>query len=925
MSHSLRQYIYTGILFFSSLTAVGQGISSEKIGGRIADRQTGEPVPMASIRMRMGEDSVRTAIADSEGVFHFESLSPGIWTIHVESMGYHPANRKIAVPQSGLISIMLVPDEVHLLEGVVVTARELHGGTSASLIDRTAMKHLQPSSLTDILALLPGGMVHTPQMGGNNQIRLREVGTTDRQYDITSLGTRFLIDGAPIGVDANMQRIPETIAGQSDYARTSVGTGVDMRKIATDNIEKVEIIRGIPSVKYGDLTSGLVNITRRHTALPYEIRFKTDQYGQMAALTKGWELPRNKGILNADFDYLHALTDPRTPMENYQRLGLSARWNNSRPISGQGEISWMLAIDHHLNIDENKSDPERLRSKEDRYQSSYRQWGATSSLRYDRLATDGLRNIALWLSVNYSHDLIKETRHVYTGRDRIVVPDPDSDAEVYDGNFLPYDYVASRQTDGKPFYAYARIESRYTIRSPWQHDFTLGGEWTMSKNYGDGYNYDTHRPVDPESLHRPRAFVDIPGSHQLSAYLEDKINRRWGRMAIELTLGLRSSSLYLTHHSPGIQGRAFIDPRATLETTYRLSSDASIYASLGWGSMSKFPTLTDLSPDPLYFDFIQLYYWHPRADFRRMNIRTFRLETTNRDLRPSRNRKFEFRIGGRAGGHEWSVAAFSEVLKDGFRSATAVSAFSFRRYDSSGIDPLTITSAPKTEDIPWRQDTLLRTWQRVENGSTIRKTGIEWQYSSPRIPFIATRLTFNGAWFHSYYANSRPEWYGGIDKTVLGIAVNSKYVGLYDWEDSYTKDRISANLILDTYLDKIGLLFSTTLEAYLWGKTRVSPQNKRPISYIDVKETIHPYTDEDAQDVYLAHLNLSGRAATRLTSSERAYLCMHVKANKQFGKHIGVALFADRIVSIAPDYEVNGFLIRRHFSPYVGMEINLTI
>lgn len=43
------------------------------------------------------------------------------------------------------------------LNEVVVTASESKRATSASIVDRTAMKHLQPSSFSDLMELVPGG------------------------------------------------------------------------------------------------------------------------------------------------------------------------------------------------------------------------------------------------------------------------------------------------------------------------------------------------------------------------------------------------------------------------------------------------------------------------------------------------------------------------------------------------------------------------------------------------------------------------------------------------------------------------------------------------------------------------------------------------------------------------------------------------
>ena len=42
--------------------------------------------------------------------------------------------------------------------------------------------------------------------------------------------------------------------------RDFTNRGVDMRSISTDDIERVEIVRGIPSVEYGDLSNGVVKV-----------------------------------------------------------------------------------------------------------------------------------------------------------------------------------------------------------------------------------------------------------------------------------------------------------------------------------------------------------------------------------------------------------------------------------------------------------------------------------------------------------------------------------------------------------------------------------------------------------------------------------------------------------------------------------------
>ena len=92
------------------------------------------------------------------------------------------------------------------LHEVVVTAKESKGAVTASRIDRSAMEFLQPTSLSDLMQLLPGGQQKDPDLSTANTIGLRETGTMDAQgnssvnnnYAISSLGTLFVVDGNPV-------------------------------------------------------------------------------------------------------------------------------------------------------------------------------------------------------------------------------------------------------------------------------------------------------------------------------------------------------------------------------------------------------------------------------------------------------------------------------------------------------------------------------------------------------------------------------------------------------------------------------------------------------------------------------------------------------------------------------------------------------
>ena len=145
---------------------------SAKLSGVVTDNGTGEPVAFATVVVQPGAHAVAT---DVQGRFMF-SLQPGNYTVNVTFVGYEPVSRQVAVNSDQHIAVSL-KENTRVLQEVVVTAKENTGMTSGSRIDRDAMAHLQPTSLTDLMELLPGNISHDPDMGSVNSIKLRETGT----------------------------------------------------------------------------------------------------------------------------------------------------------------------------------------------------------------------------------------------------------------------------------------------------------------------------------------------------------------------------------------------------------------------------------------------------------------------------------------------------------------------------------------------------------------------------------------------------------------------------------------------------------------------------------------------------------------------------------------------------------------------------
>lgn len=72
--------------------------------------------------------------------------------------------------------------------------------------------------------------------------------------------------------------------------------GTDVRSISTENIESIQIVRGIPSVEYGDLTSGAVIINTKAGREPLRVKAKANPNIYQVSMGTGFELGKRKAL-----------------------------------------------------------------------------------------------------------------------------------------------------------------------------------------------------------------------------------------------------------------------------------------------------------------------------------------------------------------------------------------------------------------------------------------------------------------------------------------------------------------------------------------------------------------------------------------------------------------------------------------------------
>lgn len=804
---------------------------------------------------------------------------------------------------------------------VVVTAAQTN--TKHESIVRSAMEHLQPTSIADLTELLPGGFAKDPNMGAANTIAMRETGAmnaygqsaTNNNYGTSALGTLFVVDGAPISTDANMQYSPlsstqSTTTGTSaEDSRNTTNRGVDMRSIGTDDIENVEVVQGIPSAEYGNLTSGMVLIKKIRRATPVIVRLKADGYSKLFGIGKGIDLSKhnthyNSHILNIDLGWLDSKVDPTNNLENYKRITASARYTRQKDRN-----KFQSAIDYTGTFDKSKTDPNLNYGRIDDYQSNYSRVMLTNNLhlkKFERWSFD------VNTSASIQFDRLKQTRLVAPQRYGIV-PTGYGEGEQ-EAHAVFGEYVASYLCDGKPFCASISTKAKRTITRNDNNYIMFGTQWDYAKNFGNGQVYDMERPLSLTGwTSRPRKYSDIPALQNLSAYAE--LNREFPikKNTFKLTAGVRLNTLPGLNSKFDMAGKFYADPRVNLSFQAKEIGDVKLIVNAGFGLTTKMPTLNYLYPDKSYSNFNSLVYYDQEnpTENSKFVVTTFVQDPTNYNLKPARNQKWELSLAAYYGnGGNATVKLFYEKMNDGFRYSNVYNAYSYNKYSDKSMTD-------------YKECSTLDGYTQVTNGSKIIKQGVELTLNFGRIKAIQTAVNVTGAWFRTQYLNSQP-MFESVSGVIDDTTISSQFVGLYDWNDGKINQRANTNITFDTQIPKFSLIFTTSVQTVWFISTKTMWKNGTPVAYISAADgKMHEFDEQSAKDAYLQQLVKTYNADLFKTFTVPMSTLVNLKVTKSIGKNLKLSMFANKILDYLPTYTANGRIIRRSASPYFGMEANI--
>lgn len=810
-------------------TANAQGHS---INLNVIEKSTGDPMVMVTCKL---EPIGIYAVTDMEGKATLKNVPEGQYSLIVSYVGFETVRQQMKVTKPLTMQVRMTESSLALKEVTVTARQNASGSATSSIIGRQAIDHLQATSLADVMQLIPGHLMGNTDMTAQQNLQIRQLSNNST----AAFGSSVIIDGVPMSNNGNVT--------QGDFSSTAFA-GTDLRQVSADDIEEVEVVRGIPSAEYGDLTSGLVVVHSKIGVTPWQVKGKVNPGLMNYSLGKG--LRMNKaGVLNFNLDYAQAWGDPRQKTRSFDRYTLSAGYgiDLSRKWHTDTKLRFMHAKDWSGN------DPDAIQDG-----TESKNTNQTFSLTHNgKISLDKLfaRNISYTLGLSLSQTDSRNTSFVGTSSGLIPIITA-RETGYYNIPWANSSYKATGISESRPGNFYAKVNNSFYLKKGKTYQrFKMGLDYSYTWNSGKGYyNEDEQMPLRPNSSGRPRAFSDVPGLHQIAAYAEDNLNwQYWGKRNLKIVAGLRFTAM-----QPFDDVKTFaLSPRLnmTLELTKWLSLRGGI------GLNSKTPGLNYLYPDKHYSDHVAASYM-PQNDAaaQLLNYHTYVYDVEySKDLKNATTTKIEAGVDIKLpGNRRLSIIAYHDKTPNGFSSLTEYQNYTVNYYDQTAgliITPGQATTIDYSN--PARVTSYWSTTGRVGNTNVSVNKGIEFDFDLGKIKSLNTSVFFSGSWQESKdYSKSLNASNPTNNFTEYRQYGTAPFKIVYPSELDYSRYRRFVNTLrLVTNVPELRMVASFTAQV-IWHNSNLSfIASKNPIGWI----TSDLQTHEITEDMLSGYLGIDGR------------------------------------------------------------------
>jgi len=851
-------------------------------------------------------DINKWAITTDNGDYVLEKIPAGKVTLSFQRLGLKEVKVNLDLKPGEIRELNVIVPYLSLeVEEVVITAKENPNRmSSSSTIGVQAIDHIQASSLGDIMQLLPGQVSVNPDLNQSNQATLRSSGSDNDDSKVSAQGTAIIMDGAPLSNNANMQVTNTSTIGAAGYFSTVSGGGVDLRQIPANNIESVEIIRGIPSVKHGDLTSGAVIVNTKAGVTPYSVKLKVNPTTQQFYVGKGVNLGSKHGSINFDLDFANSRSDLRTANPKYTRwngqITHSTSFLNNKLITTS-----KLTASRTMDVDVDKD----AATLEKRYSEDLGLRFSNSS----KLQLNG--NLADCINTTLSVDYSKQTSYTRTlnSGSRTALADQLEDG-TYQTIYLPAEYYSGLYIDGKPLNIFFSADGRLhkSIMGS-THRVLYGLDWKTDANFGKGKYFDKN--YYPSTGLRPRSFRDIPAVNQLSYYLEDKITIDIAKRALKIQAGVRFDIIQPESPTKGEFGQTLL-PRVNL--SYDILKGLTFRG--GYGKTSKAPSLIFLYPDLAYTDATSFNQFSNTEGESLAMITTKVFSTTNKNLSPSEMTKIELGFDVDYKKNSFGFTMYSEKLEGGYGFKDVFAAVKYPVYDVYSYTPG--SGQPPTLDLINVDTAILRsTYKMPVNTISINRLGFEVTYNSPKIPGLGTQFNFSGAWTFSERTDSHDDIY--LNSQYF-IGNSEKLIGVYESSSSKTQQLVTTLRIIQ-HIPQFRFIASLSVQAGLIDRSKTNNINEYPVGYFNMDGNYFPLTVQESHSDAYSFLVKDLPDTYYMESISPSFFQFSLKLTKELNNDISFSFYANNMFMHNPAYydKKSGTVSTLNPALFFGAELNL--
>ncbi len=936
------------ILFcaFIGLQAAAQSIT---LAGTISDKATGEPVDFATILL---ETTEQWAVADIDGKFVIKNVPKGKHRLKISCLGYVDLTKEMEISKDVTnLKFQLQADNL-TLESAVVTAQEnANSATTSRTIDKTALDHVQVMNVADISALLPGGATADPTLTSEKQFNIR---AGSGEGGNPTFATAVEVDGVRLSSNASFTS-----------SSSSAIKGVNTNSIASSNIESVEVITGVPSVEYGDMSSGVVKINTRRGKTPLTITMSTSPKTKQISASKGFGLGHSKrgnplGVINGSIEYTRSISEPMSPYTSYDRKQLSLTYSNLYNGGALRDMPLRLTVGLTGNLGglDNQADPDKLvgtylTQKDNSVRGSInvnwllsKSWITNFELNASAVYGDkAQRECSSYHSAVSSTSLHSTERGYYMAEPYAEGGD---NAAVRIDPGVRFNVMC---VDDRPLDAKVSLKANWAVNgSKVNNKVKYGAEWAVDKNYGIG-EYTEEMATAPSF--RQWRFCDIPAMHNVAAYLEDNLMiHTGGDSHLNLIAGVRwdntivPGSAYGTTSSlsPRFNGKYTLFNPA--KRTKKFLRELSFRAS--WGVAVKQPSFSVLYPTPTYLD-INVFTSTADAD-NTVNRAFFVMPRTidyNAALVWQRNKQSEVGFDINLGGTKISLAGFYNQTLYSYMTDELYERFTYTETPISMVQGLPIPATDRLYSVnpadgrvtvtdrtgandPIVVDGIVKnrfvsSYTERNQQNPITRYGIEWVVDFARIKALNTTIRIDGSYYNYrslltdivQYCPSAQTSYDGSPY---------KYVGIYYGDNTSSNGKVTRsirnNLTITTNIPEVRMIVSLKLESALLNYSRSLSERAdgSPRSYVLADRTdMLSITDASVYDGECYTVLFPDTYYSFEDNTERDFL-----KDLRWAKENDPKMYADLTKLIVSGTTYNYTFLEDYISPYFSANFSVT-